>query len=271
MARTSMERNRVTGLVQRSELGDWEVPVPILLAIAKEESLRAAMVETSRRLGDRPDLLGELTKAVTDAGTVPPAFTQRIGALYTEHEALNRQANLLTMAVEQAQERVVGAAGGHADEIITEQLRPALEEVLSVVREHAPAAGSIPWDDFDKAMEAPEPEREAYLAIREAQKRYTALRAAQEICYWLTVGENDGTRKFSEIRNFEEVWPSHAFRQPGNVPPWPTNPMARLVWLVTSGAEPWMPTFEEIESEWTVRRAAAMSPDTSDGTAFLPR
>ncbi len=268
--RDSAESTRVKGLVQRAELGGWEVPEPILFAIAREQSLRAALTDTNRRLGDRPDLLGELTEAVTDAGTVPPALTRRIGALHTEQEALKQQANLLTMVVEQAQERVVGAAQGLAEEILTQHLRPALEEVLAVVRKHAPAAGNIPWDDFDKAMEAPEPEREAYLAVRAAQKRYSALRGAQEVCYWLTVGENEGTQRLSEIRNLHEVWPSYAFRQPSNIPPWPTNPMARLVWLVTSGAKPWMPTYEEIEAEYLARRAAA-APDISESTAYLPR
>lgn len=267
MARASMERNRVTGLVQRAELGGFAIPEPILSAIAKEQSLQEALAETNRA-STQPDFLGELN----EAGTVPPGFTHRLAASLGEQEALKRQAILLTMAVEHAQERVVGAAQTHAEEIITKHLRPALEEVLAVVRKHAPAAGNIPWDDFDKAMEAPEPEREAYLAVRAAQQRYSALRGAQEVCYWLTVGDNEGTQRFSEIRNLHEVWPSYAFRQPSNIPPWPTNPMARLVWLVTSGAKPWMPTHDEIEAEFLARRAAAAQiTSDSEGMAYLPR
>jgi hypothetical protein len=39
--------------------------------------------------------------------------------------------------------------------------------------------------------------------------------------------------------------------------PWPEDPIGELVWMSTSGAQPWVPTLRQLEALWTRRRATA--------------
>jgi hypothetical protein len=56
---------------------------------------------------------------------------------------------------------------------------------------------------------------------------------------------------FGEFRNLREFWPTQGSNSPaGGTPPWPDNPLERMVWLVTSGAQPWMPISTEAEEAY---------------------
>ncbi len=56
--------------------------------------------------------------------------------------------------------------------------------------------------------------------------------------------------RYSEIRNVDQIYPMRSLAfGPGSSasPPWPSHPVGRVVWLVTSEAEVWMPARAELE------------------------
>lgn len=71
------------------------------------------------------------------------------------------------------------------------------------------------------------------------------------------------------IGNLDQIWPEWRDREAlrrrhiqvvaavRRFEPWPEEPTAGLLWLVTSAAEPWVPTVTQLEQLWRDRRARA--------------
>ncbi len=85
----------------------------------------------------------------------------------------------------------------------------------------------------------------AYQTLARAAKRYRGLRSTQDAlkrAFTSMQSALDSADHFRELRNLPAVWPGY---NKHGTPPWPTDAVARLVWLVTSEADVSMPTADE--------------------------
>ena len=182
--------------------------------------------------------LEELHAAVDAGAELPDPLVLRQAA---EHDrGLDELRRILGDEAEHAQTVVVGIVQRLAVPVLARHLRPALEETIDAARKAADALGGrLPSPDA--AVSASAPERKAYLELDGLAARYRAIRDAQRIAADLTDGPRfDDRGLFGEFRNLPAVWTEWA--NPRAAKPWPAGDRARLVWIVTSGVEPWLPT-----------------------------
>ncbi len=115
----------------------------------------------------------------------------------------------------------------------------------------------------------------AWKALAELVGEYAELRFAQEYClnnltpnhYWTTckpVLGGEATASVAHLRNIDALWPG--WRNPNantqinivgskkRAEPWPSDPTQLLLWLVTSEAEPWIPTTTQIDELFAEKR-----------------
>lgn len=173
------------------------------------------------------------------------------------------RAGLLADALELADLRLVSTIVDHADEILAEHLRPALETALAEVRGVLEVSDEIPWTDARALARASDAVRLAYETVRAAVDRLTALRAAQGLLQRLT-GEPaaEAFRVFGSIKNLHDLWPQHGQGYPVVSAPWPTEPGQALVWQLRHGADIWMPTAIEVVErymEWRTNHLTALA------------
>ena len=101
--------------------------------------------------------------------------------------------------------------------MITEHLRPVLEDVLAKVRKATEAAGDVPWEMPRLLARAPKTVRDAFATVEEAVDRYSILRRAQFALRLVTGDvEDDAWSRMHEIQNLPPLWPQNApgARQP---------------------------------------------------------
>lgn len=240
----NVERRRVDALRQRAEIAGFEMPASVIAAIQKEDGLRAALMKT------REDIAQVLTTSdvvsqLRAEGGLPKDFTKTLAVWREKAATLKEQDRCLSLAIEEQEEAVYRLTSGAAEDLIRTQLQACLAAVVEEVRRHAEAYPNIPWDNFDAAMQLKDSAaRDAYLTVKSAHERYDAIRAALGVLY-----NGQPIELRHEIKNLREVWPNMQFRSAANRAPWPANPVARLAWLVTHGADLWAPTSDEADAE----------------------
>ncbi|WCS20127.1 hypothetical protein MML61_10120 [Mycobacterium marinum] len=112
--------------------------------------------------------------------------------------------------------------------------------------------------------------RSDYDQIRQAQD--SAMTGAPEMSMarsaYLIDDELASDAAFS---NLDDIFPSWRNRTPSppvgfspnwddRAQPWPKDPVAQLVWIVTSGAQPWTPTTSQLNELWAKRRETRAHP-----------
>jgi hypothetical protein len=194
------------------------------------------------------DLLEQITNAAKAGKKFPnPA---ELAAAEQDRRTRDLYGNALSQATEGLENQLEDAIVGTADDIVTEHLRPALDEVMTeaveLVRILAPYGMA-----HEGLLQAPEEARQARVRFDFVVGRYRVLRDAQvELGALRDQPQREGGRYF-EVRNRDTVAAGY---RPGVVP-WPTDDtLAKLVWFITNGAEVWMPTPAE-------REAAAVAAD----------
>jgi hypothetical protein len=106
-----------------------------------------------------------------------------------------------------------------------------------------------------------------YSTLRVAQR---ALMSGRTDLVTSSRSSNGGEDTASDLvlQNLDDLWPS--WRNPGQTErvinvsgephryePWPAEPAQLLLWLVTSTAQPWVPTIPQLERLWDRRRNLA--------------
>jgi hypothetical protein len=141
---------------------------------------------------------------------------------------------------------IIGMIGQRRDEIITEHLRPAQQAILDELRELAPVLQHLELTDAAMTR-APEAARAAWVRLPDLMGRYWRIRDAYTA---LLPRDHDAT--LAEIENapalYGTSWAGRFQSGVGGKPwtPWPKDNLARMVWLATSPARPWMPTPAEL-------------------------
>jgi hypothetical protein len=143
---------------------------------------------------------------------------------------------------------------GNAEALIRESLQPALAVHLDQFRRNVNAAGHYihhTGSIADLLMES-EPVRLAYQGLTKSSAQYGTLRQAWELLRGKCGQTLDprGTQSlFAEISNAPDVFGDNWQRVGTSLlHPWPwpgTNHWIRMNWLLTHGANVWLPTFEQ--------------------------
>lgn len=165
-------------------------------------------------------------------------------------------------AAELMQKIYSSVAGGLADAVIRDHLRPALDRYLDNFRANMETAGQYAVStDVGALLSQPDDVRQAHINLVDSYADYHALRAAWEICRKRNAGDMSGTgtidpdglrSTLAEIRNIGDIFPDWHYAYAGRKP-WPWNGTAhhvRLHWLLTNGAELWLPTGQEQNEVW---------------------
>lgn len=191
-------------------------------------------------------MAGELLDAA-QKGSIPDSFGERVAEAERRQRTLEIEATVL----ERARERAVGAVMDIADDqdgIVTDCLRPVFGSVLDDVRRLAPALQGVPVDDGEVVLMLEPKRRDAAVKLHHLRRRFAALQEARR---WLLAftgqPEDDRDGTYALLRHPERAWSErwplrHHMK---DQLPWPTEPLAYLLWYAASDAEPWLPTSEE--------------------------
>ena len=227
--------------------GAYSLPAEVLDAFETLDRLEQFQIERSERLAPaaRQELAAEVV-AAAQAGKPLPSGAGYAKAEQADHVADVRSAVLAEVLEEQGA-ALVTKFGTLALTIVVEHLRPALAEVVEAAR--IPAELVAPLGvDAENYLRAPDDVQAALLTLRDLTARYRAIRSARAAFRPFLPLEYDTDGTFGELRSIHIAAPY--YRQPNAPTPWPTDPVARLVWLVRSPAEPWMPTPSEQDQRW---------------------
>lgn len=238
----------VEGLIASASTGAFTLPDEVIAAHAVAVRLEAEW----RRGGEdhvgpaRKALRVALWEAAETGGDFPDAA--ELARAEGLQSAENARRMMLGDITESAQARAWSAVAAVADEIVTRHLRPALAEVVDSARS-ATSAFSKHGTTAEALIGAPAEAQDGWLAVDALADRYYKLRDAQTRLARLAGGPQVDTNGiFERLRNMPDVWPQYHRR---GTPPWPVkDARGYLVWLVTSGAEPWMPTVAEQDARW---------------------
>jgi len=135
---------------------------------------------------------------------------------------------------------------------------------------------------------------DAWRGLAPLRSRYDELRAAQNFVFQHEheLLQNSRSRYIDErhvnpdplasdlaVRNLDEVFPE--WRQPdtrvtlvGESPnrrPWPEDPVAQLVWMVTSEAQPWLPTIGQVKELHAERHRRLNPPPKTQRLSEFPK
>ena len=183
-------------------------------------------------------------------GDLPDDYEAPFVQAQEQVRRLSARQSILTEARDELAERTPYVAMRLSEEILADFLRPALEAVLGRVRAGADLAPRVPWDDQRALVMADKAVREYHEVVAKATDDYGVIRDAQWRLKALAGKPSDEAyHRFGELRNMPAIWPQRdsGVQSIRGRAPWPDGP-ARLVWLVTSQAEPWMPTGAECEA-----------------------
>lgn len=156
-------------------------------------------------------------------------------------------------------------AFGQADVVIDEHLKPALVRYLDEFRTNMQTAGQHAVSiDVGALLSQPDDVRQAHINLVDSHGDYHALRGSWEICRKRNAGGINGSTcidpddirsPLAEVANLPDLFADWQLAAAGRKP-WPWSGTAhhvRLHWLLTNGAELWLPTGREQDAVWAKR------------------
>jgi hypothetical protein len=194
--------------------------------------------------------------------------------------------NIVVQQKQQAANQASQLVASGAD-LVLRTLQTDLTELLGLVADIIPDlnGATTPAEAIAKDAGA------AWKELTDLASKYQDIRVSQS---WLMMrassqtwrncspdlpGEDHANIAF--IKNVDDIWPawrkggpnmSTVFVGPGAAPnmrhePWPAEQYSAdmLLWLVTSDAEPWLPTMRELRQMWAERDTPPEPPQPDDG------
>ena len=96
-------------------------------------------------------------------------------------------------------------------------------------------------------LAAPPKVREARIALDSLVERYQTLRRAHDLISAGSPAVVDHNGLFSEMSNATVFWKPKLL---SHTPPWPSEPLERIVWMIRRGAHLWCPTGTERDAAY---------------------
>jgi hypothetical protein len=245
------------------DAGHFGLPPELLARREAEGRVNDAFRELSARFGAN-DPAAARSRAVADLieaagkGDLPAGYGAGFLEAQDETRRLSAEQSVLTEARAELAERTPWLAARLSEDILADHLRPAMVAVLDRVRSGATIAARVPWDDQRSLVMADKKVREYHELVAAAQQGYFAIRNAQRLLMTLSgAPSTEAYHTFGELRNMPAIWPTRdsGVESIRGRAPWPEG-IARMVWLVTSAAEPWLPRAAEVEEAQQERLAA---------------
>lgn len=191
-----------------------------------------------------------LAAAATDAG-LPDC--SGIAEARQQRQITEDAGQVWRYASEQAAQRVTSTVHSGAARIMVEHLQPAYAAVTEGLA--AAFAASRQYGSPSELLLAPPKVRQAAASIDALCEKYEAIRGGRGDLIWSVnyraTDDEDG--EFAEVANANELWVRPRNRNLGNAssPPWPTSSTrAKLEWLLSHGAELWLPSPIEQDTKW---------------------
>ncbi len=268
-----MSRGQLLGLrelIDLQQAGGYTLPDDVLEAYRTHLRLRDLTLdevpllhptEVSGRLV-RPDVTPDDVLAL--AAEIDDAATRR--------RLTDTASSVRNAAVEFAGDIATTLASDAADQIITDHLRPAFDQVLEQARAAGAKLGNHGLNPR-ALLRAPKASQDAFHVLEALADRYQAIQTARIKAN--NVGhrqpQHDVEHMFATFQNpmaFAPDWTPGTARLPR--PPFPADPTELLFWLVTDPAaveaQTWLPTLAEQNAAWSAvfgevqaQRAAAAS------------
>ncbi|MGW0169195.1 hypothetical protein ACWDWT_29080 [Streptomyces sp. NPDC003343] len=148
---------------------------------------------------------------------------------------------------------MVQVAYGSAEEILTEHLQPALDELIDQVRADRKTVGRYANEAAPSIamLEESDKVREALVRLHSLVPTYGALRTSWEICRKRSFREASdplGLRSpLTEVANMPELFADWEPATHGRTPwPWSANALhIKLGWILDNGGRIWLPTADQ--------------------------
>ncbi len=227
---TRAQINTLTSLIDSAEAGGWTLPADVLEAHRIYRHVAALNLEPPAAL-DAYTAAARIVTATTAGEPVDPlAAGRELRHAEEERQAHDQAKRILQLAVDQAATAAGNLAAERTEQIITDYLAPALEDVHAQAREAAAALKGHPLDGPSMAA-APTKARAAYVSLTALVTRrqliFTARRWANNVGY--RVPQHDDAGLFAEFANPTALMPRW---QPGMRPAInaPEGSVERLLW-----------------------------------------
>ncbi len=206
---------------------------------------------------EEAELVDELAGKVVVAAEEGKKLPESRAAIsrYAEEQRVHElQAQAFELALNEVAQRLTSAVSTRAEEIVTDFLRPAFEDVLAKAKPAAEALKAYGSDpDPSLLIAAPQTERDAFGILQQLADRYAQIQSARANLQRISPAPvHDTAARFREFKNLPDVWPGVGSSFQGR-PPWPESGVGRLVWICNGEAEPWFPTAAEQDArsrEW---------------------
>jgi hypothetical protein len=270
--------NRALALFRAFDGGYIALPQEVLTARAVLGRVERAKVEATTAFATiSPSRIqqGVIEAVLASAahGELPDDWVEPILETNAEQVRLSHQQLILAQAAERAANALPTVVRQHADEIVVDGLRPALETMLAELRALRAKVnlGTVPFGNEAALARADKAVRDAHGKVGDLADRYGVLRAAQQTLAAL-VGrpEHDALATYGEMSNPFEVWPLRGAYNSGPAP-WQSTPGGKVVWIALNPkAAIWMPTPDECEQVALERIAASGLRDRAGATGAYP-
>jgi hypothetical protein len=189
--------------------------------------------------GNLSTLTDRIVRGAADSAPLPKVAD--IADAVAQRQATEMLANAARNAAQYLEEKLPGAIGSAADEIIEVHLAPVLATALGDLHR---VAAVLAGQDLDPAilLVSPAKVREARVELDSIVARIAQVRRVQQVLEPHLDVALDVDGIFAEMSNRTDVWPISQAIGGRNLPPWPQTEPHRTLWLVEHGAQLWMPT-----------------------------
>ena len=244
-----MKNNALTTLVESAEAGTFTLPADVLDACRTYTRVRAVELTELEPL-HAETAAARLVSAVA-AGEGPDLATLagEVQRSVTNENVAYQAKGILGEAIEQTGTSATYLAADATERIITDHLRPALEEVHAEAKKVVDALGGHALDTHS-LLSSPPKVRAAYLSLPSLVSRRLGILNARHLANTLGDRElaHDTQGLYADFANplaFSPGW-----KPPARVAPipWPEDTTAALLWIVSdevAAAKPWLPTVAE--------------------------
>lgn len=230
-------------VIDGHDAGSWQAPSDVMKARATVALIADALTGVR---GSVPDL-GPLTETAAQTIVKRGRIGEHPGASYVEAEDERRRRladeMVLVAAERQAEAQFLTSLRKNADALVTEVLRPAFDAIVAEVRDAAPHLRGLPIQDTAAMIRATDEARQAWRRLDALLPRWHAVLDAHA----RLLGINRESSAYTPIRTIDIIYPKRGIVAGRSIPPpWPTEPLERVLWYCTTpGVELWLPTRTE--------------------------